>query len=68
MKRTLLTLTAACAVILTASGAKKMEKAVKNPFMEAYTTKYEIPPFDKIITPFCQKMQHTLSWILSNLR
>ena len=48
MKRTLLTLTAACAVILTASGAKKMEKAVKNPFMEAYTTKYEIPPFDKI--------------------
>ena len=31
-----------------ASGAKKMEKAEKNPFMEAYTTKYEIPPFSKI--------------------
>ncbi|MGN0212290.1 MAG: M3 family metallopeptidase [Muribaculaceae bacterium] len=25
-----------------------MEKAEKNPFMEAYTTKYEIPPFSKI--------------------
>ena len=47
MKRTLLTLTAACAVILTASGAKKIEQAVKNPVMEAYTTKYEIPPLDK---------------------
>lgn len=48
MKRTLLTLTAACAVVMMASGAKKMEKAEKNPFMEAYTTKYEIPPFSKI--------------------
>ncbi len=33
--------------LLTAN-AKKMENQAKNPFLEPYETKYEIPPFEKI--------------------
>ena len=33
---------------LPAVNAKKMEKSSKNPFLEPYNTKYDIPPFDKI--------------------
>ncbi len=48
MRRILLTVTTVCAAALLAFGAKKMNNSQKNPFMEAYTTKYEIPPFSKI--------------------
>lgn len=48
MNKLLLTLTVACSMTLVASGAKKMENSSKNPFLEPYTTKYEIPPFNKI--------------------
>ena len=47
MKQKLLTLTAACAVLLTTSCSKKMDNS-ENPFMQDYTTEYEIPPFDQI--------------------
>ena len=47
MKQKLLTLTAACAVLLATSCSKKMDNS-ENPFMQDYTTKYEIPPFDQI--------------------
>lgn len=33
---------------LPLANAKQMEKSDKNPFLEPYTDKYEIPPFDKI--------------------
>lgn len=48
MRRILLTVTTVCAAALLTFGAKKMNNSQKNPFMEAYTTKYEIPPFSKI--------------------
>ena len=43
------TLTLAC-IALGASGAtkKNVKQQNSNPFLAAYTTKYEIPPFDKI--------------------
>ncbi len=47
MNKVLLTLTIACSVTLMASGAKKMDKTNKNPFLTEYTTKYQIPPFNK---------------------
>ena len=47
MKQTLLTATAACAVLLTASCSKQMDNS-ENPFLKDYTTEYEIPPFNEI--------------------
>jgi peptidyl-dipeptidase Dcp len=48
MRKLLLTLSAVCAVTLLANGAKTMNKTSQNPFLAPYTTKYEIPPFQKI--------------------
>lgn len=50
MNRVLLTLTALACITLAASGASKknVKKQSTNPFLTAYTTRYEIPPFEKI--------------------
>lgn len=48
MKRTLLTAVAGCAIGLMTITASNMKEDTKNPFMGAYTTKYEIPPFEQI--------------------
>ena len=47
-KVTILSLIVMLLAALPMANAKKMEKSSKNPFLEPYTTKYEIPPFDKI--------------------
>ena len=47
-KVTILSLIVMLLTALPMANAKKMEKSSKNPFLEPYTTKYEIPPFDKI--------------------
>ena len=42
-------LSAACAAALIGAAATACsDNAHKNPFLEAYTTPYEIPPFDQI--------------------
>ena len=46
MNKTLLTLSTAIAVTLSACNGQKME--TENPFLAEYTTEFEIPPFDKI--------------------
>ncbi len=49
MKRTLFTITALCLCAIVAMGAKKAKmKERVNPFLTEYTTKYQIPPFEKI--------------------
>ena len=49
MRKLLLTVTAICLCSVLAMGAKKSKvKEHQNPFMTEYTTKYKIPPFEKI--------------------
>lgn len=48
MKRTLLSILAVCCLIMTATGANKKDVKHQNPFLVPYTTKYGIPPFEKI--------------------
>lgn len=48
MKKILLSVTALAAVGIISLSAANMKKATKNPFMEKYTTEYQIPPFEKI--------------------
>jgi len=49
MNKTLITLIAAGCLVFSATGApKKNVKTSSNPFLKAYTTRYEIPPFSQI--------------------
>ncbi|MEG0559987.1 MAG: M3 family metallopeptidase [Muribaculaceae bacterium] len=48
MKTKLLAVVAGCAAGLITLTTSCMKNETKNPFMEAYTTEYGIPPFDKI--------------------
>lgn len=48
MRRFLITVAAICTVAMFSFGANKMNSSQKNPFLEAYNTKYDIPPFNKI--------------------
>ncbi len=48
MRRTLLSVIAMCGLLLPVCGANKKNVKHQNPFLAPYTTKYGIPPFEKI--------------------
>lgn len=48
MKKQLLTLAASTCLFAAINSSCSMDNKQSNPFMEEYTTPYEIPPFDKI--------------------
>ncbi len=48
MKKHLLTVAASVCLLAAVNSSCTMDKKQSNPFMEEYTTPYEIPPFDKI--------------------
>ncbi len=48
MKKQLLTLVASTCLFAAINSSCSMDNKQSNPFMEEYTTPYEIPPFDKI--------------------
>ncbi len=48
MRRTLLSVIAMCGLLLPVCGANKKNVKHRNPFLAPYTTKYGIPPFEKI--------------------
>lgn len=48
MRRTFLSIIALCGLLLPVCGANKKNVKHQNPFLAPYTTKYGIPPFEKI--------------------
>ena len=48
MKKLFFTILAVACLASTATAAKKTTVKQQNPFLAPYTTKYEIPPFEKI--------------------
>lgn len=54
MKRVLITIMAILCLVMAADAAKKKTVKQNNPFLTEYTTKYQIPPFEKI------KLEHYL--------
>lgn len=65
---------AATAAIIGAAGVACNDKAAKNPFLEPYTTPYEIPPFDQItyddylpaLEAGIAQHQHEIDYIVAN--